>query len=105
MTYIVPDRLLVEVDGGIILDTGYISTGNQYQIFGPFILDPTSYVSATVDAPLGGTAWQLQWVLSNACAGVPTSSNPYVRRRSGGSGGGQGWHVFEVNTPIGPCGY
>ena len=56
-TYVVPDRLLVTQGGTVLLDTGFIATGDNFDTFivnhveGPF--------DFCVDAPTAGTIWEL----------------------------------------------
>jgi hypothetical protein len=53
-TYTIPDRLTVTDNTGSILDTGSIST---YQNYNTYIVEATCPVEVCVQAPLAGTAW------------------------------------------------
>jgi len=53
-TYTIPDRLTVTDNTGSILDTGSIST---YQNYNTYIVEAVCPVEVCVSAPLAGTAW------------------------------------------------
>ena len=81
-TYTIPDALQVLTNtGDVIIDTGLISTGDNFNIYGPMLIDACD-LSVCLDAPNGGTAWVLEVesdcgaTLSEA-GGQNIDNNPY----------------------------
>jgi hypothetical protein len=64
-TYTIPDRLIVSSPSqGVLIDTGMISTGNDFVTFN--IAIPTD-ATITLDAPNQYTAWDLMFSDTHIC--------------------------------------
>jgi hypothetical protein len=67
--------------GDVIIDTGLISTGDNFNIYGPMLIDACD-LSVCLDAPTAGTLWVLEvesdcGAVLNVSGGQNEGGNPY----------------------------